>query len=53
MRFGAGVELTRKLHPLEYALADAGDRLNLTLHWLAYIRVNCEVILGEVPWGIP
>lgn len=30
----------------------AGDRLNLTLHWLAHTKVKSEVTTGEVSWGI-
>lgn len=46
------MELTRKLLSAVCVLAGAGDRLNLTLHWLVHKRVKFEVIPGEVYWGI-
>lgn len=42
---GLGAELTRQLHLPVCVLAGAGNKLNLTLHWLAYTRVKLEVTL--------
>lgn len=45
---GLRVELTRQLHLLACTLACAGEQLNLTLHWLAYVGVGSEVTPGKV-----
>lgn len=41
-------ELNRRLHPLICVLAGTGNRINMTLHRLAHVRVKSGVILGEV-----
>lgn len=53
MRYGTGTELKRQLHPPVCTLAGVGERLNLILHWLAYIKVKSEVTSGEAFWVIP
>lgn len=45
-------QLTSQLHLSLYALAGAGDTLNLTLHWLVHMSVKSENP-GEVCWGTP
>lgn len=46
-------ELTWQLHPQVCVLTGEGDRLNMTLHWLAHTRLKCEVTTGKFSWGIP
>lgn len=45
VRDGAGVKLTRQLHPLINVMA---DEPNLFLHWLAHTTIKSEVIPGKV-----
>lgn len=52
-RDGAGVDLTRQLHPSVYVLAVAGDGPSLTLYWHTLTGLKSEAILGKVSWGTP
>ena len=53
MGYGAEDETDHQLDPLVCALAGATEKLTLTLHWLAQMRVKSEVIQVKFLEGLP